>query len=120
MSPLPCKAPQNTAAYFASIQSGVDISVGIDSEADYEADDRRASSGLDDDDDYYKDGSVTDTSQGTPTGLDDDFEDKAVRCFRLFVLFVLVAATAAAGACTYLFISKNQQEDFELEVRILI
>jgi hypothetical protein len=51
-----------------------------------------------------------------PNGLDDDFEDKAVQCFRFFVLFILVSAMAAAGVCTYVFISKDQEDDFAMEV----
>ena len=131
MSPLSSIiTPQTTtssADFFPPVQSGIEISDGSDNDSDSDSTNGRMTTGGrfdDDDDDDYKDVSITDVSQITPTegaaGLDDDFEDKAVQCFRLFVLFVLVAAMAAAGACTYTFIMRDQQEHFQLEVRRLM
>jgi hypothetical protein len=73
---------------------------------------------VDENDDDRDLSSTEDVSQGTATdaGLDDDFEDKAVQCFRLFVMFVLLTAMAVAGACTYEFLTRDQVEHFQSEV----
>jgi hypothetical protein len=43
---------------------------------------------------------------------EDDFQEKAVWCFRLFVIFILVSAMAVAGASTWCFITADEYNDF--------
>jgi hypothetical protein len=81
------------------------INVGYGDDGDDDDDSSFTSDDGDEDDD--KDGVGGDNLSTTP-----DFEDHAVQCFRIFVMFVLVAATAAAGVCTYLYIQKDQHEEF--------
>jgi hypothetical protein len=43
----------------------------------------------------------------------DDFEDRAVSCFRFFVLFLLVAGIITAGVTSWKFLKNEEYEDFE-------
>jgi hypothetical protein len=67
--------------------------------------------------DHSIDTQVEEASEADANGLDSDFEDKAVSCFRFFVLFVLISAIAGAGTATWYFMTENQNEDFVHEVR---
>lgn len=74
-------------------------------------------------DDTTSDHSIETEEEAQPSERavnDTDFEDKAVSCFRYFILFVLVAAMAASGAATWHFMTEDQNEDFENEVRSVL
>jgi hypothetical protein len=72
----------------------------------------------DDESSFFEEEEEEENPEKDTEGIDDDFEDKAVSCFRLFVLFILVSAMAAAGISTWHFISNDQADDFQHEVRL--
>jgi hypothetical protein len=65
----------------------------------------------DDDEDTVFNSSI-DRQEKADDALEDDFQEKAVLCFRLFVIFVLVSAMAVAGASTWFFITGDEYDDF--------
>jgi hypothetical protein len=85
-----------------------EVSTGTSFDGDFE----------DDDSSFFEEEEEEENPEKEIEGIDDDFEDKAVSCFRLFVLFILVSGMAAAGASTWYFISNDEADDFQHEVRL--
>ena len=79
-------------------------------------------SGISDDEDTLEDEldtqEATETEEGKIEAFEDNFEEKAVLCFRVFVLCVLLCAMAAAGAGTWFFITHDEDQDFAGQVRL--
>lgn len=116
---LPSISPHPAQQQFSSSEeeeSSACISIDLDDEDDVDAfDHSTAGHGVlfDDDDKSHRS-----RHNDVPNGLDDDFEDKAVACFRFFVLFMLICAMVSAGVATWYYVGRDEEDDFEHQVRL--
>lgn len=48
---------------------------------------------------------------------DNEFERKAIWCFRYYIFFLMVASTIAAGVITWHLLNQGEEDDYHQEVR---
>ena len=62
----------------------------------------------------------TEASSSSSPIEDNEFETKAITCFRGFIFFLMVASTVTAGVVTWYLLNKAEEGDFQQEVSVII